>query len=98
MSLSCYQDPDIWSFHDINVNMVDSTLTLGDTMRMDDLDGEAVTPFPCAASASITMDLAKAIEAELKASSGIIADSAMDTARMVYYNDQLTLTRSRLHR
>ena len=56
--------------HDFDVTMADSTFTFGNTMRMDDLGGGAVTPPSCAASVPIPEDLAKDIEDELKASSG----------------------------
>ena len=48
-------------------------------MRMDDLGGGDVTPPSCAASVPIPEELAKAIEDELKASSGTIADTNMGT-------------------
>ena len=52
----------------------ESTVTFGHTMYINDLDGGAVTPPPCAASVPLPVDLSKAIEEELKASSGILAD------------------------
>ena len=73
------QDPDTMTSHDFDVTMADSTFTFGNTMRMDDLGGGDVTPPSCAASVPIPEELAKAIEDELKASSGTIADPDMDT-------------------
>ena len=57
--------------------MADSTFTFGNTMRMDDLGGGAVTPPPCAASVPLPAELAQAIEDELKPSSGNIAGPEM---------------------
>ena len=54
--------------------MVDSTVEFGDTMCLHDLDEGAVTPPPCAASLTISADLAKAIDEELKSASGVIED------------------------
>ncbi|CAH0488122.1 unnamed protein product [Peronospora farinosa] len=59
--------------------MANSTFEFGNTMRMDDLGGGAVTPPPCAARVPIPVEIAKALEDELKASSGSISDLAMGT-------------------
>ena len=42
--------------------MVNSTFTFGDTLRMDNLGVEAVTPSRCAVSDAITANLAKAFK------------------------------------
>ena len=51
-------------------------------MCLDDLAGRvgAVTAPPCAASVPIPAELAKAIEEELKDSSGVISDSTTDAS------------------
>ena len=59
---------------DLDVTMAESTVTFGNTMCLNDLNGGAVTPPPCAASVPIPADLAKAIDQELKASSGVLDD------------------------
>ncbi|CAI5702019.1 unnamed protein product [Peronospora effusa] len=56
------QDPDHLDSHDLDVNMADSTLELGNTMLMDDLVEGTVTPPPCAASVPIPAELAKALK------------------------------------
>lgn len=59
---------------DLDVTMAESTVTFGNTMCLNDLDGGAVTSPPCAASVPIPVKLAKSIEEELKGSSGVIED------------------------
>ena len=60
--------------HDFDVTMADSTFTFGNIMRMDDLGGEAARFPSCTVSVLIPKEIAKAIEDELNASSGTIAD------------------------
>ena len=50
-------------------------------MCLNDLDGGAVTPPPCSASVPIPAELAKAIEQELKNSSGAIEEPSGLTTR-----------------
>uniref|UniRef100_A0AAV1U7U0 Uncharacterized protein n=1 Tax=Peronospora matthiolae TaxID=2874970 RepID=A0AAV1U7U0_9STRA len=57
---------------DLDVTMAESTVTFGNTMCLNDLNGGAVTPPIFAASVPVPADLAKAIEEELKASSKVI--------------------------
>ena len=68
----CPPESDRQRPQDLDVTMAESTVTFGNTMCLNDLNGGAVTPPPCAASVPIPADLAKAIEEELKASSGVI--------------------------
>ena len=56
---------------DLDVSMAESTIEFEFTMCPHDLDEGVVTPPPCAASVPIPADLVKAIEEELKASSGV---------------------------
>uniref|UniRef100_M4BV95 Uncharacterized protein n=1 Tax=Hyaloperonospora arabidopsidis (strain Emoy2) TaxID=559515 RepID=M4BV95_HYAAE len=69
--------------HDLDVTMADSTLTFGNTMRMDDLGGGAVSPPPCAASVPLPAELAQAIEEDPKASSRNIAEQEMGDYRLM---------------
>ena len=78
-TLSSAQDPDTMTSHNFDVTTADNTFTFVNTMRMDDRGGGNVTPPSCAASVPILEELAKAIEDELKASSGTIADTDMGT-------------------
>lgn len=58
--------------HNLDVTMAESTVTFENTMCINDLDGGAVAPPPCVSSVLISAELAKAIEEDLKVSSGII--------------------------
>ena len=59
---------------DLDASMAENTIAFGATMCLHDLDEGALTPPPCAASVPIPADLAKAIDQELKASSGVLDD------------------------
>ena len=77
--LSSAQDPDIMTSHDFDITMADITFSFENTMKMDDRGEGAVTLPSCTASVSIPEELDKAIEDELKASSGTISDTDMST-------------------
>ena len=64
--LSSAQDPGTMTSHDFDVTMANNTFAFVNTMRMDDLGGGAIMPFPCAVSVPIPEELAKAIETSLK--------------------------------
>ena len=76
-------DSETLEFHDLDVTMAESTFTFGNTVHMDDLGEGAVTPPPCAAIVTLTAELAQAIEDELRASSGNIAEPEMGDYRLV---------------
>ena len=59
---------------DIDATMAESTVAFGKTMCLNDLDGGGITPPPFAASVRIPADLAKAIDEDLKPSSGVLED------------------------
>ena len=52
---------------DFDIALAESTFTFGNTLRMDDLAGRALTPQPCADRVPIVAGLANAINDELKA-------------------------------
>ena len=59
---------------DLDVSMSESTVASGDTMCLHDLDEGAIAPPTCTSSVPILAKLAKAIEEELNASSGVRED------------------------
>uniref|UniRef100_M4C200 Uncharacterized protein n=1 Tax=Hyaloperonospora arabidopsidis (strain Emoy2) TaxID=559515 RepID=M4C200_HYAAE len=65
----------------LDVTMAERTVTFGNTMCLNDLDGGAITPPPCSASVPIPAELAKAIVEELKVSSGVIEEPSGLTTR-----------------
>ena len=71
---TCTQASNGLQSQDQNVSMAESTVAFGDTMCLHDLDEGAVTPPPGAASVPIPAYLAKVIDEELKASSGVLED------------------------
>ena len=56
------------------MTMEESTVTFGNIMCLNEMNGGAVTPPSCAASVPIPSNLAKAIAEELKASSVVIKE------------------------
>ena len=68
------QDSDGQHTPDLDVTMAGSTVTLGNTMYINDLAGGAVTLPPFAASVSLLTEIDKTIVEELKTLYGIIAD------------------------
>ena len=75
MPPTCSKDTDGQHPQNLDLTMVESTTTFGNTNVMNDLAGVSVTPPPCVASVPIPSDLDKAIKEDLKASSGILSDS-----------------------
>ena len=76
-----HQDLEGQQAHDLDVTMADSTVAFGNIMCLNDLSGGAVTPPPCTASVPIPSYLAKAIEEDVKASSGVTGDHEMGASR-----------------
>ena len=76
--------------HDFDVTMADSTFTFSNTMRMNVLGGEDVTPPSCAATVPIPEELVKAIKDERLTSSGTIATCTLSL--MIFCHDPSALT------